>query len=174
MTAQLATSAKEPLLVHCGECSHEWAAAYLPMSVDIFVTLGKSPCPMCGAKKVFVGPLPKTTPEGDPVAWLTNGDTGISSETIWGVMMGRPMKKAQQFGNSPPSDPDDFGRCYRLLKIMPSWRARLPEMFAQFPAWKAMVEAWDEITALYEEELPKKRCPRLYHRMQELRTQKVA
>lgn len=70
-------------------------------------------------------------------------------------------------------DPADFGRCYRLLKIMPSWRPRLPEVAALFPKWTGLVSAWDELTALYEEELPRRRCPKLYVRMQELRGEAV-
>jgi hypothetical protein len=67
-----------------------------------------------------------------------------------------------------PRDPADFGRCYRLLKVMPSWRDRLSEVSAQFPAWKSLVDTWDELTALYEEESPKQYLPKLYRRMQEL------
>jgi hypothetical protein len=160
---------KEPFLVHCGKCSHEWAAAYLPLPVAVFAKLGKSPCPMCGAKQVLIGVAPKTTPEGDPMAWLASGDTGISSETIFGVMTGQTMAMARRYGYCPPSDPADFGRCYRLLKVMPSWRARLPEVAVKFRAWKPLIEAWDELTALYEEEMSKDRAPKLYHRMQELR-----
>lgn len=162
----MTSATKEPFLVHCGKCQHEWAAAYLPMPINLFAKLGKALCPMCGGKQVLVGPLPKPTEEGDPIAWVTNGDTGISSMAIWAVMMGRPAER-RHFGNTP-SDPSDFGRCYRLLKVMPSWRARLPEVAAKFPTWAPLVEAWDELTALYEEELPKGRAPKLYARMQEL------
>lgn len=49
----------EPFWVHCGKCSHEWVAAYLPMPIKVFVKLGKAPCPMCGANKVLIGPMPK-------------------------------------------------------------------------------------------------------------------
>ena len=163
------TEAKEPFLVHCGECSHEWAIAFLPMPVDTFAKLAKARCPMCGSKKVFIGAVPKPTTEGDPIAWLANGDTGISSKTIWGVMMGRDAGGYEYRGNNIPYDPADFGRCYRLLKVMPSWGARLPEVAMRFPEWKPLVGAWDELTALYEEELPTGKCPRLYQRMQELR-----
>jgi len=166
-----AAETRQPFLVHCGVCSHEWAAAYLPMAVEVFVTLCKSPCPMCGSKNVLVGAIPKATPEGDPTAWLASGDTGISSETIFGVMMGRQMGSAARFGNSPPSDPSDFGRCYRLLKVMPSWRERLPEVASQFPKWKPFVDSWGYLTALYETELRTGKCPALYERMRDLRAQ---
>ena len=42
---------------------------------------------------------------------------------------------------------------------------------ARFPAWRKLVDAWGELTALYEEEIqsPGKMAPKTYARMQELR-----
>jgi hypothetical protein len=79
------------------------------------------------------------------------------------------------FGHDVPCDPDDFGRCYRLLRLFPTWRARLGEVSAKYPRWKPMVDAWDELTALYEEEIPKHYGPahKLYARMLQLRGIKV-
>src|SRR5688500_6660108 len=47
--------------------------------------------------------------------WLTHGQRGISSETIWGRMTGRRIVK---HGEDHPYDPDDFSRCYKLLKVI--------------------------------------------------------
>ena len=163
---------KEPFYVHCGKCSHEWVAAFLPLPVDVFAKLGKAPCPMCGAKNVLIGQLPKATANSDPLAWLENGDTGISSMTIWRVLMGRDAGDA--WDNDIHYDPADFGRCYRLLQVMPAWRKRLPEVSERLPEWKPLVDAWDELTALYEEEFQKPSAPKLYRRMQELRGQEPA
>lgn len=163
----MAALEKELVFVHCRPCAHEWVIAFLPMDAGRFAKLAKAACPMCGsARQVFFGQIPKPTTEGDPIAWLANGDTGISSKVIWGVMMGRPSGNRW---DSEPADPADFGRCYRLLKIMPAWRGRLSEVAARYPEWTGLVDAWDELTALYEEELPLKRAPKLYARMQELR-----
>ena len=163
---------REAFVVHCGKCSHEWALGFSPLSIDAFVKAAKHPCPVCGAIDVMLGPFPKSTPEGDPVAWLDGGDTGISSKTIWRVMMGRGPS-SDWWGDGPPLDPSDFGRCYRLLKVMPSWRPRLPEVSAKFPKWTRLVETWDELTALYEEEFPKKNAPKLYARIQECLARKT-
>ena len=155
----------EPFIVHCGKCSHEWAPCFLPASVDVLAKVGKRPCPACGSRQVLVGALPRETADGDAIGWLTNGDTGTSSLTIWHVMMGRPLAR----GNAnPPWDPSDFGRCSRLLAVMPSWRARLGEVAEQYPRWKGLVEHWAELEALYEQELPTGRCPMLYARMKVL------
>jgi len=96
-------------------------------------------------------------------AWLFGADTGMSSKSIFGVMTGKPVGEG-----SFPWDPDDFGRCYRLLAKFPGWRSRLSEVSQKYPAWSGLVENWDELTALYEEELPRNRAPKLYARMQEL------
>lgn len=97
-------------------------------------------------------------------AWLRGTDTGVSSRTILAVMTGRPTFDS----GGHPRDPDDFGRCYRLLKRFPAWRSRMGEVAQHSLAWKALAEHWDELTALWEEESPSRTCPRLYARMQEL------
>lgn len=158
---------KEPLMVHCDQCHHEWAVAMLPAPAEAIGKLKHIRCPACNCKRVLVGEYPKPTDEGDPFAWLTNGDTGTSSLTIWHVMMRRQL--SANFWPGVPLDPSDFGRCYRLLKVMPSWRSRLNEVAEEFPKWRPLVDAWDELTALYERDLPTGRCHELYVRMAQLR-----
>jgi hypothetical protein len=97
-----------------------------------------------------------------------DGIRGILATGVWAVMMGQTTTRIRH-EYDVPHDPADFGRCYRLLKVMPSWRARLPEVAARFPEWRGFVDAWDELTALYEEALPAGPAPKLYARMQELR-----
>ena len=103
-----------------------------------------------------------TTPE----EWSASWDTGTSSWAIFGVMTGQ--KTTDTF--SPPLDPGDFGRCYRLLRAFPTWRARLGEVAARFPAWAWLVACWDELTALYERDLPTGKSAELARRMDECRT----
>lgn len=101
--------------------------------------------------------------------WALGNDTGISSMTICAVMTGTPINP--RFGPDVPHDPSDFGRCYRLLALFPTWRNRLPEVAERYPIWGPMVEAWDELTALYEVEAlnTSGAAPLLYARMVELR-----
>lgn len=84
-----------------------------------------------------------------PTDWLLSNDTGISSKTIFTVMTGSWMS-GRAWDCDTPHDPDDFGRCYRLLALFPQWRGRLQEVAHHFPKWGPMVAAWDELTALYE------------------------
>ena len=111
-------------------------------------------------------------------AWLYGTDTGGSSRTIFQVLASscalRTVAEARnRFAAYLPSDPADFGRCHRLLERFPAWRERLPEVAGCFPEWRPLVDAWDELTALYLEELPTGKCSKLYDRMQELRETKL-
>jgi hypothetical protein len=166
---------KHPQYLHCEACRVEWIAAYLPMEAGLVGRIIKgSRCPMCGGTKDRrMGQLTNPTGDGDAEGWVGNGDTGTSSLTIWAVL----MRRVSPHGHMDiPYDPDDFGRCYRLLKVMPSWRERLAEVAAVCPQWAPFVEAWGELTALYEDELENgpvtkgvRMAPRLYARMRELR-----
>lgn len=104
------------------------------------------------------------------LAWMNGVDTGTSSKTIFSVLAKHPGREfvLGRWGANVPHDPADFGRCHRLLVLFPEWRARLPEVVARYPAWSGLVEHWDELTALFLEEAPSGKCPKLYKRMQEL------
>lgn len=102
--------------------------------------------------------------------WVVGNDTGTSSKTIWAVMQGAVTEPGQQtsFNYSVPWDPADFGRCHRLLLIIPEWRVNLSKVAEIFPAWKPLVDNWDELTALYVRDLGKGKSTELYDRMQVL------
>ena len=157
-----------PLYVHCQKCEREWFVCWLPLPAGTVVAVLKAQRCACGSKKLFMNKRPKPTAEGDPMAWLRNGDTGISSETIWSVMMGRAP--GPRFEPYHPLDPSDFGRCYRLLQVMPSWRARLSEGAAAYPSWAGLIEHWDQLTELYERALktPKVPATEMYDLMKRL------
>lgn len=100
---------------------------------------------------------------GSVEKWWNGPDTGASSKAICAKLAGWTHEQRA----STPLDPSDFGRCHRLLKAIPGWRARIGEM-ADVPGWAGLVEAWDELEALYEEELPSGNAPKLYARMREI------
>jgi hypothetical protein len=95
-----------------------------------------------------------------PEEWLRGHDTGTSSLTIYTVMTGQMVDRTGY-----PLDPDDLGRCYRLLKLFPAWRPRMPEVAAKFKEWGPLVREWDKLIALYEEELPSGFAPKCYAAM---------
>jgi hypothetical protein len=102
--------------------------------------------------------------------WLRGPDTGLSSRTIIGALTGNgyALGWGGVIETTVPMDPSDFGRCYRLLKLFPDLRARLPEVAEKHWQWRGLVDAWPELEALYEEELPSGKCPKLYARMREI------
>jgi hypothetical protein len=101
-----------------------------------------------------------------PRDWPDCGDTGNSSEAIWAHMTGASRRTSDY-----PLDPSDFGRCHRLLHApwAVGWRARLGEMARYGAVWKALVTCWDELEALYVEELPTGSAPKLYAKMSAIR-----
>lgn len=159
--------ATEPFIVHCEKCGADRQLGWYPMQTDVFAALAKLPCASCGSRKMYMGKKPKETADGDAIGWLLNGDTGISSETMWTAITGHPINKPR-WAPGIPHDPDDFGRCYRLMRTMPTWGKFLPKVAAAYPMWVPFIEAWDELVGLYEEELPSGTCPKLYARLQAL------
>lgn len=79
--------------------------------------------------------------------WICGDDTGLSSCAIWSHMVnGRCDGRA-------PSDPDDLGRCLRLLAFMPEWAARIGEMAQYGAEWKYLLGIWPELCACMEAEV---------------------
>jgi hypothetical protein len=108
-------------------------------------------------------------------AWALK-DGGLSSRTILAALVPELKEFALgcqgSFGlGDTPSDPEDFGRCYRLLKLIPDGAARMGEVAVAHPNWAGMVAVWSELTALYELEVPNHRgeAPKLYARMKQVR-----
>lgn len=148
-------------VAYCERCG-QGLTLNMPQPIPIFIAASDAFVKMhsrCEPGKYF--PKPAQTPE----EWAVGRDTGTSSLTIYHVMTGKPSHQGRY---DIPYDPDDFGRCYRLLQLFPQWRERLPEVAKKFPEWRGLVGAWDELTALYEEELPKHTAPKLYARMKGL------
>jgi hypothetical protein len=113
----------------------------------------------------------KTLDALTPEQWLNGPDTGTSSKTIYSVLYRQVFGPDMGSPHCIPYDPDDFGRCYRLLQRFPEWRSRLGEVANKYPLWLPFVTHWDELTDLYEEEIPKHYgpAPKLYNRMLQLR-----
>lgn len=97
--------------------------------------------------------------------WLNSGDTGLSSRAIFYHMVGLiPRGEHADY----PSDPDDFGRCYRLLRLFPAWRRRIHEMRTHGREWARLVSMWAEMEELYERDLPTGKSADLYELMSKL------
>lgn len=105
--------------------------------------------------------------------WALAEDTGTSSKVILSHLTGTRRSRS-----STPSDPSDFGRCYRLLKKFPELEERIDELkdidYAyiidgkrSYP-WVAFVDNYAELCRLWEEESSNGSCPELYKFMKDI------
>lgn len=99
------------------------------------------------------------------LSWFVGGDTGLSSEHMAAVAGG--LK-----GNGrTPCDPDDLGRCLRLVEAVPEVREQFSAIAASTKLWGIVIAHWDELDALYHEEAKGMRyfdAPKTYNRMKAL------
>jgi len=86
---------------------------------------------------------------GRASAWIVGNDTGVSSRTIHGVMLG--LAPGDGWGWDAPWDADDFGRCARLIDLIPEWGPRMHEVGDAVPAWRPIVDEWDALKRLCDE-----------------------
>lgn len=101
--------------------------------------------------------------------WVIGDDTGLSSKQLWAVMMGVEPSRSYC-----PCDPDDLGRCLRLLDAVPEWKPRIREMAGQSADWDALTARWDELEASFLAEIGSlrpgwgARAPRTYALMKRI------
>ena len=91
--------------------------------------------------------------EDPELQWLRGTETGSSSRTIFSVLCRPDLRHAAVAGDFRPDipyDPDDFGRCYRLVKLF-KWQDRLPEVAKVHSRWAPYVGRWDELASLFQE-----------------------
>lgn len=77
--------------------------------------------------------------------WLLDGEVGVSSEAIANRVVGKLVGAFDT-----PCDAGDFGRCYKMLKACPSVDIKCMKGFNRI--WDNLVDAWSELTSLYEDE----------------------
>lgn len=81
--------------------------------------------------------------------WLANGEQGMSSKAMFYHLDGRNI--AGGYAKQHPSDPDDFKRCYKLLQAVPQWKSQLHKLKAVSPVWSNLIDNWDKLTEMYEQ-----------------------
>jgi hypothetical protein len=99
-------------LAHCERCG-DGLCMDLPQAVEV-VTAAMLAFYRVHARCEDTGRTEKRP--ANPREWLQGRDTGTSSVTICSVITGLPSHHGHY---DVPHDPDDFGRCYRLLKLLP-------------------------------------------------------
>lgn len=88
--------------------------------------------------------------------WLAGGERGISSNFIFTRLTGvNAMGGWSTERDCHPHDPADFRRCRLLLEQVPELGPLFPKMAEVSPTWARLVERWDAICAVMDEEAPK-------------------
>ena len=152
----------------CSHCGRKQGVSY-PIEINVFAAMCKAFSKSHAAcEKTWQEPTPdeKATEFENKKKWLKQGEHGISSKTIYSVLSGQPLLSPSRY--SHPLDPDDFRRCYLLLKFVPSWRARISEMSIVSPVWAALAENWDKLSDMIEAGMKKGKAPEMYDFMQSL------
>lgn len=112
-------------------------------------------CPHCRGQNLTLG-LNLTPTENDALRitgseaeraanWLQNGETGLSSLTIYHHLTGQEVPAP-----AVPTDADDLKRCIYLLKHVPEWADRLTELAVLTPQWAALTTAWPQLVNTFE------------------------
>ena len=97
--------------------------------------------------------------------WLASGERGISSDTLFEKLSGRGLGSRYK---SHPLDPNDFRRCYLLLKLIPEWKNDLDKLREINYTWDQLVNNWDKLTEMLEEQLSTKKPNGMFEFMLEL------
>lgn len=87
--------------------------------------------------------------------WLVCGSTGISSKCLAATIMsnGDTTAKDERGARMHPRDSSDFDRCVQLLRQVPEMRHHLSIMRPVSKYWEVLVDHWDEIETLLDNEL---------------------
>ena len=83
--------------------------------------------------------------------WLCLGETGLSSKCMARAALGRDAEDRSGCVDHP-RDPADLNRCIKLVKAAPEVREALPKIAKLSPEWKAVIDNWDDLVAMFHEE----------------------
>ena len=125
-------------------------------------------------KKTWTEPEPDMSQSEEDRAkwWLAHGEHGTSSLTlfvaIWGALI-TPAECRSLLSSGPghPHDPGDFNRCYKLLKAVPEGKSKL-HLAKGTLAWSNLIDNWDKLTEMLEEQIKTKKGNGMYAFMQTL------
>lgn len=132
----------------CLNCGGEFALQY-PLAINEMIKKSKAFDDLHkDCKQTWTEPKADQSKDVQQKAmwWMGSGEKGMSSETMWNRLMGN-----KNFSVNHPYDPDDFKRCYKLLQAVPEWKAELHKLKPLSKAWSNLVDNWDKLTEMFEE-----------------------
>jgi hypothetical protein len=125
-------------------------------------------------KKTWTEPVAEPENQNSNIAiannanwWRINGEHGISSKTMFNCL--NPKYPINNSRNSHPSDPDDFRRCYLLLKAVPQFKQKLGRMKPISNYWSNLVDNWDKLELMLIEQMETKKSNGMYQFMNTLK-----
>lgn len=95
----------------------------------------------------FAKPIVKASSGMGLTAWLASDDVRMSSKFMASVLSGQFHAEF-----AIPYDPEDLGRCLRMIQAAPELTPRIDEMRKHGPMWTAVADKWDRWTAMINEE----------------------
>ena len=157
---------------HCGVSQQMPTPMPIQLATDFMKSFAKL---HKGCKKVWAEPVNVAADQKDErtncLWWLQNGEHGISSKTMFNYLTCLERAPLSIYEEDHPRDPDDFSRCYKLLKAVPSFKSKLYRLKRNSPAWDKLIDNWDKLidnwdklTELFE----KKEYKEMNHLMQGL------
>lgn len=156
---------------HCGESYNMNLPQPFDMATAMMKTFVKT---HKTCEKTWIEPVPTPHMENTPHAiitnakwWVKNGEHGTSSKTMYNCLYMGPDKLPND-RPSHPQDPDDFRRCYLLLQAVPQWKNDLQKLKSLSPVWDKLVDHWDKLTELLEDQLKNKKANGMYELMKSL------
>lgn len=151
-----------PLQLRCKSCRTVFDGAMTigPVAVAAAALMALR-CPSCGGKQILLGQN-RTASEDDrfrqvPIdgpldvraqEWRATGERGLSAQSIFAHMTGGDPGDGWQH----PHDAGDLHRCMLLLRRIPEWAPRMPEMAKRSACWSTLIGSWPQIVAAFHDE----------------------
>jgi hypothetical protein len=163
-----------PFCMNCGQSYTINLPAPIPVvtgAIDGFIKAHKD------CEKTWTEPVVDLSkPFSERVLWwCEHGNRGVSSETILanyikvkGRIVPVKVKRRPESDWDHPKDPSDFNRCHMLLEALPEIRENLEQMREVSPVWAKLVDNWDKLTEMLEEQLATGKRNGMYEFMKEL------
>lgn len=142
----------------CTHCGQSQVIAF-PMEIPVFSAMTKA---FAKSHRNCIKTWEQEMPNPDwPIHeritfWWYKGEHGTSSEVMWNTLtenMLHTLGGAKYPFSQHPCDSDDFRRCHMLLKMVPEWKEKLPLLNDLSPVWANLVQHWDELTRMLEEQM---------------------
>lgn len=156
----------------CFNCGAEYDMHY-PQPIDMAAAMmkqfGKT---HLNCEKTWEEPVNIVTGKSEnenAVWWLRNGEQGLSSKAMFRRLYpDLPLQTDRYSYDNHPCDPDDFRRCYLLVKAVPQITQRLYELKTLSPVWSNLVDNWAKLTEMLEDLMKVKKDNGMYDFMKTL------